>query len=249
MGIKRDAVPSTMSKSADKRARYEAGLDLLPGGTGHTDLDDTAVEHIVKEVRAPKLVQEQLDIWVQNMTKFISNASLPKASPSSLSHLPSPLPPTAKYPGATLLSCSPTGPLLTSSLVFPSATGHLLAMVQFAKLPVSPDKLQTYLTSCLAQLVSHLTSCPLITPDSLQYQLSLFSSWPSITFRPAGKLGKHLTIQLDLTVSPLTLQSPGGDQAGDQLLCDSVASTNLFSSELHAELASLCGQSPYQTAG
>ena len=88
MGIKRDAVPNTASKSADKRARFEAGLDLLPGGTGHADLEDTAVEHIVREVKAPKVVQEKLDIWVENVSKFITGCSFPKASPSTLPHLP-----------------------------------------------------------------------------------------------------------------------------------------------------------------
>ena len=59
MGIKRDAVANTSSKSADKRARYDAGLDILPGGAGHAELDDTAVEHIMREVRAPKVCRSR----------------------------------------------------------------------------------------------------------------------------------------------------------------------------------------------
>jgi len=244
MGIKRDAVPNTASKSADKRARYEAGLDLLPGGAGHADLDDTAVEHIVREVKAPKSVQEKLNIWTEDLCKFLTNCSFPKVSPSSLPHPPSPLPPAAKYPGAALLSCAPVGQMKNMSLVFPAATGQLVASLQFAKLPATAEKLQIYLTSCLAQLVSQLSSCPLLDNASLHYQLSLFSSWPSITFRPAGKLGKHLTIELVLVVPKLVL--PTAD--GDKLLCDSLVADQLFSSGLQAELDSLTSQATYQTA-
>ena len=52
MGIKRAKKrPSLVGiKSEDKRARLEAGLDLQL----NTDLSDTTLEHIVKEVVAPK---------------------------------------------------------------------------------------------------------------------------------------------------------------------------------------------------
>ena len=154
----------------------------------------------MREVRAPKVVQKQVDVWVVEMSKFIINCSLPKVSPSTLSHLPTALPPSAKYPGASLLSCTPTGALLSNSLVFPSASATLQVNVKFAKQPNCSATMQEYLSSCLAQLVSQLSSCPLLASDSLQYQLSLFSSWPTITFRPAGKLGKHLTVELCVAV-------------------------------------------------
>jgi len=211
MGIKRDAVPNTASKSADKRARYEAGLDLLPGGSGHADLEDTAVEHIVKEVRAPKAVQEKLKTWIDDFSKFIESCSCPKEAPSTLSFLPSPLPPTAKYPGARIVSCVPVGSLATKSLVFPSATGRLVCSVEFNKKTGSDDKLKNYTNICLAQLVSQLSSCSLVVCDSLQYQVSLFSTTPSIIFRPAGKVGKHLTLELVLAVEG------GGDQLQQEI--------------------------------
>jgi len=237
---------NTSSKSADKRVRYDAGLDILPGGAGHADLDDTAVEHIMREVRAPKVVQKQVDVWVVEISKFIINCSLPKVSPSTLSHLPTALPPSAKYPGASLLSCTPTGALLSNSLVFPSASATLQVNVKFAKQPNCSATMQEYLSSCLAQLVSQLSSCPLLASDSLQYQLSLFSSWPTITFRPAGKLGKHLTVELCVAVDELTLQADAN--LADQLFCDSLAAQKLFSSELQKEVDSLLLQPMYRTA-
>jgi len=202
MGIKRDGVPSTASKSADKRARYEAGLDILPGGSSHGDLNDTAIEHIVKEVRAPKPVQEKLSTWIDEFSKFITGCDFPKVAPCSLSFLSTLIStsPTAKYPGARILSCTPVGPMATRSLVFPSATGQLHCSVEFAKTPSSDAKVQTYTSCCQSQLVSHLTQCPLVSAESVQYHVSLFTTTPVIALRPAGKLGKHLTIELVMEV-------------------------------------------------
>jgi len=100
-----------------------------------------------------------------------------------------------------------------------------VAAVEFAKVPGSEFKLKTYLASCLAQLVSQLSLCPLISPDTLHYQHSVFSPWPSVTVRPAGKLGKHLTIELVL------------DMQG-----------RMINSELHAEVDNLASEGSYKTA-
>ena len=64
------------AKSEDKRARFEAGLDLAsaPG------LEDAMLEQIAGEVRPPKQVQAALDTFVAEMAKFIKQCPLPKVS-------------------------------------------------------------------------------------------------------------------------------------------------------------------------
>ena len=97
MGIKRPKKrPSLVGiKSDDKRARLEAGLDLQL----NSDLSDTTLEHIVKEVVAPKSKLELLESWLTSITSLLSNSPLPKAKTSSITSPPCALPKEGKYPG------------------------------------------------------------------------------------------------------------------------------------------------------
>ena len=78
MGIKKRASGGP-AKSEDKRARLDAGLDLELG----SDLSDTALEHIVKEVGAPKAKLELLDSWLDSVCSLLTSSPLPKAQTSA----------------------------------------------------------------------------------------------------------------------------------------------------------------------
>ena len=204
MGIKKRAAGGP-AKSEDKRARLDAGLDLDLG----SDLSDTALEHIVKEVGAPKAKLELLDSWLDSVCSLLTSSPLPKAQTSALPQPPAPLP-ACKYPGAKLLSALPLGALASRSLVFPQAQGHILLQLDFLKAPSSQEQLLTYWHCALAQLRDRLATSPLVEAGSVRYQLEVHSSLPSLSFRPEGKLGRHLSVSLLLSAG--SLEEPSSPQ-------------------------------------
>ena len=76
------------------------------------------LEQVIKEVKAPKPVQQLIDQFVLDISKFIKKCQFPKtSSPSQLSNLPLKLADqTPKFPGAKNPISSAIGPLKTKSL-------------------------------------------------------------------------------------------------------------------------------------
>ena len=181
------------AKSEDKRARLDAGLDLELGW----EIQDTQLEHVVKEVGAPKSKLELLDSWVTDIATFLT--SKPLAKTSSL-----PLPPApvleGKFHGAKVISCSPSGPLASKTLVFPKAEGRLLILLAPCK---PPTDLASFHNSCLAVLRQKLHTSDLVEEGSLSYQQDLWSSLSGIILRPRGKLAKYLEVTLEVEVQGL----------------------------------------------
>jgi len=244
MGIKRDLGPNVSSKSADKKARYEAGLDFLTGGNRLTDLEDVAVDHIIGEVKAPRIVQEKLDGWIESFCSFIKEASFPKVKVTELVSLPIPVHENVKFPGANIVSCDSVGPLKLKTLVFPSATGLVVTKIRFSKTPETLAKFKAYLSCCLAQFTSLLEKCPLLDPDSLEYELPHFSNIPCISFKPSNKLGKNLKIRL-LVVSDMDLSDIESTE-DDQVT--GINELSQFSFTFQSEIDSFVCQPPFQTA-
>lgn len=225
-------------KSDDKRARLEAGLDLQL----NTDLSDTTLEHIVKEVVAPKSKLELLESWLTSATAVLSNSPLPKAKTSSITSPPCALPKEEKYPGTRLISCKPAGTLaVPTTLVFPNAVGSLQVEVAFAKPPNSPEQLLTVWHCALAQIKARLTASDLVESDSISYELDLFACLPSVQLRPAGKLGRHLTISINLTM-------PDIHPCEEGVVALELASSRSFAKSLNVELKNLITSQPaYRT--
>ena len=236
MGIKRPKKRQSLvgMKSDDKRARLEAGLDLQL----NTDLSDTTLDHIVKEVVAPKSKLELLDTWLTSVTSFLSNSPLPKAKSSSITAPPCVLPKEERYPGARLISCKPVGSLASpTTLVFPNAVGCIQVEVTFAKAPASPEQLLTFWHCALAQIKGKLAASDLVEPDSVFYELNLFACLPSLQLRPAGKLGRHLTVSINMTL-------PDVQPSEEGLVALQLASSRSFAKSLHAELKNSINSQP-----
>ena len=230
MGIKRAKKrPSLVGiKSEDKRARLEAGLDLQL----NTDLSDTTLEHIVKEVVAPKSKLDLLESSLCSITSLLVTTPLPKVKISSI------LPGSAslkeeKFPGARLLSCKPIGTLASpSSLVFPDAVGSLQVEVAFIKPPTSLDQLRVFWQCATTQIRSRLAASEHVQPDSVVHQLDLFASLPAVQLRPSGKLGRHLTISINLCLPDCHSWEEGS-------LALELAALRIFAKSLSVELKSL----------
>ena len=240
MGIKRPKKrPSLVGiKSEDKRARLEAGLDLQM----NTDLSDTTLEHIVKEVVAPKSKLDLLESWLTSIATFLLNSQLPKAKTSSITTPPCTLAKEEKYPGARLISCKPVGTLASpTTLVFPNAVGSLQVEMVFAKPPTSPEQLLTFWNCALAQIKGRLAASDLVEPDSVFYELGLFACLPSLLLRPAGKLGRHLTVSVTLCMSDIQPFEEG-------VVALELASSRSLAKSLNSELKNLISSQPtYKT--
>ena len=87
-------------------------------GLGFLDVDDSMLEQVIKEVKAPKPVQQQIDQFVLDISKYVKKCQFPKiSSPSQLSNLPLKLPENpSKFPGAKNPSCTSIGMIKTKSL-------------------------------------------------------------------------------------------------------------------------------------
>ena len=240
MGIKRPKKrPSLVGiKSDDKRARLEAGLDLQL----NTDLSDTTLEHIVKEVVAPKSKLELLESWLTSVTSFLLNSPLPKAKTSSIAAPPCALPKEGNYPGARLLSCKPVGTLaLPTTLVFPNAVGSLQVEMAFAKPPTSSEQLLTFWHCALAQIKGRLAASDLVESGSVFYELDLFAGLPSVQLRPAGKLGRHLAVSIALSM-------PDIQPCEEGVVALELASSRSLAKSLNSELRNLISSQPaYKT--
>ena len=240
MGIKRPKKrPSLVGiKSDDKRARLEAGLDLQL----NTDLSDTTLEHIVKEVVAPKSKLELLESWLTSATALLLNSPLPKAKTLSITSPPCALPKEEKYPGTRLISCKPVGALaIPTTLVFPNAVGSLQVEIAFAKPPNSPEQLLTFWHCALAQIKGRLAASDLVEPDSVFYELGHFACLPSVQLRSMGKLGRHLTISIKLSMPDIHPCEEGA-------VALELASSRSFAKSLNAELKNLITSQPsYKT--
>ena len=240
MGIKRPKKrPSLVGiKSDDKRARLEAGLDLQL----NTDLSDTTLEHIVKEVVAPKSKLELLESWLTSVTSFLLNSPLPKAKTSSIAAPPCALPKEGNYPGARLLSCKPVGTLaLPTTLVFPNAVGSLQVEMAFAKPPTSSEQLLTFWYCALAQIKGRLAASDLVESGSVFYELDLFAGLPSVQLRPAGKLGRHLAVSIALSM-------PDIQPCEEGVVALELASSRSLAKSLNSELRNLISSQPaYKT--
>ena len=236
MGIKRPKKrPSLVGiKSDDKRARLEAGLDLQL----NIDLSDATLEHIVKEVVAPKSKLELLESWLTSITSFMLNSPLPKAKTSSITTPPCALPKEEKYPGARLVSCKPVGTLASpTTLVFPNAAGSLQVEVAFVKPPSSSDQLLTFWHCALAQIKGRLAASDLVESGSVFYELGLFSCLPSLQLRPAGKLGRHLEVSI-------TLSMPDIQPCEEGAVALELASSRSLAKSLTLELRNLISSQP-----
>ena len=178
MGVKRGK--GVASRSADKRLRQEAGLDLAGAGEGVAE--EAKLGLVVREVWPPRPVQAELQQWVEQLCTSVRACPLPAANPVALL-LPGPEPGPA-YTGGTGASCRAVGPLAAGSLVFPSAVGRLHLSLESGNWNCS-----------LAQLASHLTAQPALATN-VQFFQGLFDKEPGLQLRPAGKLGRHLTVEL-----------------------------------------------------
>ena len=133
MGIKRRAGKAGPAKSEDKKARFEAGMDFLQGNhwcnyyseqviksklifKGDMNLDETVLEQIVKEVRAPKTVQSNIYQFVSEISGLLEKCELTKISTSKLKNFPITPNEHIKFPGAKILQCSPINALKSKNL-------------------------------------------------------------------------------------------------------------------------------------
>ena len=80
------------------------------------NLDETVLEQIVKEVRAPKTVQSNINQFVSEICGLLEKYELSKISTSKLKNLPANLAEHIKFPGGKILHCSPINALKSKNL-------------------------------------------------------------------------------------------------------------------------------------
>ena len=83
---------------------------------GDLNLEETVLEKIVNEVKAPKGVQSNIDCFVTEISGIIERCELTKVSTSKLNNFPIALSEHSKFPGAKILHCSPVNALKTKNL-------------------------------------------------------------------------------------------------------------------------------------
>jgi len=205
--MKREAgFPQTASE--DKRARFQAGLDL----NQRRDITDLQVENIIKEVSAPASIQKQLDEWIVQLTELITNTELAKGSKEKLTRnvdweLLRELEDGFKFPGGKVSELTPLAHLAARSLVFPSATATIRVDVAFKKSPKDSGEKEKYLLCSLARLYSQLASSTLVSSVSLARKP--WTNLPTLAIKPAvPKLKTQLKIILD--ISPEEDSEAGG---------------------------------------
>ena len=109
MGLKRKAA---RLEEADKKARNDASL-----GLGGSETEQVMMEQVLREVRAPTIVQTNLDNWTQKIANQLASCQLPlvSSSVSSIKNFPKDAE-DVEFPGGKVTSCSPVGALKTKSL-------------------------------------------------------------------------------------------------------------------------------------
>ena len=80
------------------------------------NLDETVLEQIVKEVRAPKTVQSNIYQFVSDISGLLEKCELNKISTSKLKNFPVTLTDHIKFPGGKILQCSPINALKSKNL-------------------------------------------------------------------------------------------------------------------------------------
>ena len=111
MGIKRKAA---RLEEGDKKSRNEAGLGF---GLAGQETEQVMMEQVLKEVKAPTIVQTNLDNWTQKIANQLASCQLPQVSSSvaSIKNFPKDAE-DVEFPGGKVTSCSPVGALKTKSL-------------------------------------------------------------------------------------------------------------------------------------
>ena len=110
MGLKRKAA---RLEEADKKARNDASL-----GLGGSETEQVMMEQVLREVRAPTIVQTNLDNWTQKIAAHLSSCKLHQASSvTNIKNFPSTTEAEdVEFPGGKVTSCTPVGALKTKSL-------------------------------------------------------------------------------------------------------------------------------------
>ena len=109
MGVKRKAA---RLEDGDKKARNEAGL-VLSG----LETEQVMVEQVLREVKAPNIVQTNLDNWTGKVASHLTTCQLQKVSSlSNIKNFPSAEVEDVGFPGGKVTSCTTVGPLKTKSL-------------------------------------------------------------------------------------------------------------------------------------
>ena len=112
MGVKRKAA---RLEEGDKKSRNEAaGLTL---GLAGQETEQVMMEQVLKEVRAPTIVQTNLDNWTQKIASQLASCQLPmvSSSRSNIKNFPTDAE-DVEFPGGKVTSCTPVGALKTKSL-------------------------------------------------------------------------------------------------------------------------------------
>jgi len=196
--MKRQAT-GTLTSKEDKKARYEAGLDLDLS----RDLSDLQIESILKEVNAPSTIQSQISNWLDQLTSLLSGLQVDKLSRQSINTNQAPftqlgdLPAKLKYPGLTVTDVIPIGPLAANSLVFPKASGTIHVSVAFNKPAKDFEEQESFIVISLAKVCSILEDSPLLSASCLAY--NSWSRLPVIQVTPSNKkLREQLTVRIEL---------------------------------------------------
>jgi len=200
MGIKRPKKGSEFNlKSSDKKARYEAGLDLTPGGSGYLEVEESMLAEIVKEVTSPKPIQAQIDEFLSDFFKFVKKIEFPKKSIKNLEHFPwYKFEEKFKFSGGSIASCNPLGALKSKTLVFPNAVGEVCALFKCNQNPETETQMKETNMFLISQIFSSLKNCSLIKPDNIKFSKKIFSEDISLELTPAAKFGKHFKLVLSV---------------------------------------------------
>ena len=111
MGVKRKAA---RLEEGDKKARNEAGLGP---GLGGQETEQVMLEQVLKEVKAPSIVQTNLDNWTQKLASHLASCHLQQVSSvSNIKNFPSTDVEDVEFPGGKVSSCTTVGALNTKSL-------------------------------------------------------------------------------------------------------------------------------------
>ena len=111
MGVKRKAA---RLEENDKKARNEAGLRP---GLGGQETEQVMLEQVLKEVKAPSIVQTNLDNWTQKLASHLASCHLQQVSSvSNIKNFPSTDVEDVEFPGGKVSSCTTVGALKTKSL-------------------------------------------------------------------------------------------------------------------------------------
>jgi len=196
MGIKRPKKGSESHlKSTDKKARYEAGLDLAPGGTGYLEVEESMLAEMVKEVTSPKPIQAQIEEFLSELLKLIKKIEFPKKTVKQLEYFPwYKIQEKFKFSGGDIASCRTVGALKSRTLVFPKAIGEVCVSFKCNQNPESEIKKKETKMHLVSELFSSLQNSSLVKPDSMNFCKPIFNEDIGLELTPAAKFGKHFKL-------------------------------------------------------